>query len=90
MGTVEAFLGVAIAGFGLLLMAVALMAWRRAGDRKMPVLAAAFAAQAAGGAALLAREITATDTVAPLPLVLGTALLASLVLLYGALFARRG
>ena len=48
MGVLESFLGAAIAGFAGLLLAVALLAWKRAGDRKMAVL----------GAALIERHFT--------------------------------
>jgi hypothetical protein len=86
---VEAFLGAAVAGFGALLMAVAALAWRRARDRKMAVLAAAFAAQAAGGAAMLAGELAGGGLQAQAAVAFAGATLASLVLLYAALFARR-
>jgi hypothetical protein len=89
MGMLEAFLGASIAGFGMLLAVVAALAWRRNGDRKMAVLAAAFGVQAAGGAALLAGELLAGDLLALAPLLLGGAMLATLLCLYAALFARR-
>jgi len=90
VGILEAFLGAAVAGFGGLLMVVAALAWRRARDRKMAVLSAAFAAQAAGGAFLLASEFLGASLGATAPVGLAAATLASLVLLYAALFARRG
>lgn len=90
MGILEAFLGAGVAGFGLLLMAVAALAWQRAKDRKMAVLACAFAAQSIGGALLLAAEVLGGGIQAWAPVGFAAATLASLLLLYGALFARRG
>jgi hypothetical protein len=89
MAFVETFVAAAVAGFGFLLAAVALMAWRRAGDRKMAVLGLAFAGQGAGGAVMLVGELGGgvAGQVGPLAMAVGT--LAGLVLLYGALFARR-
>ena len=89
MGALEAFLGAAIAGFGSLLLAVALLAWRRAADPKMAVLAGAFAAQAVGGALILLGEILGGPVQGSVPLFFAASTLASLVLLYAALFAPR-
>lgn len=89
MGIVEAFLGVSIAGFGALLMVVAALAWRRAADRKMALLAAAFAAQALGGLTLLAAELVGGGLAGFAHVGFAAAVLAGLVLLYAALFARR-
>ena len=89
MGLVEGFMGAAIAGFGLLLAVVAVMAWRRAQDRKMAVLAAAFAAAGAGGAFFLVGEIAGGALESSAPLLLASCVLGTLVLLYAALFARR-
>jgi len=82
-------LGAAVAGFGLLLAAVAAMAWRRANDRKMAVLAAAFAVSAVGGALLLADELTGGPLAGQRELLLSASMLGTLLLLYGALFLRR-
>ncbi len=89
MGILEAFLGAGVAGFGALLMVVAALAWRRANDRKMAVLSLAFASQAVGGALLLAAELAGGGLLEWAPLGFAAATLASLLLLYGALFARR-
>ena len=89
MGILEAFLAAAVAGLGLLLALVALMAWRRARDRKMAVLAGACSAQAVGGFALLGSEFMGGTLSAVAPTALALAALASLALLYAALFARR-
>ena len=90
MAFIEAFAAAGIAGFGFLLAAVALLAWRRANDRKMAVLACAFAAQGAGGAVMLGGELAGGSAAALGPPALAVATLAGLVLLYGALFAKRG
>ncbi len=89
MGVLEAFMGTAVAGFGALLMVVAALAWRRAGDRKMAVLAGAFAAQAFGGGIFLAAEFVGGPVTEWAPVAFAAATLAGLVLLYAALFARR-
>lgn len=89
MGLLEAFLGAAIAGFGFLLAAVAVLAWRRAGERKMGVLAAAFLLAGVGGALSLLGELAGGALQAAAPLLLASSVLGTLVLLYAALFAGR-
>jgi hypothetical protein len=89
VGILESFLGAAIAGFAGLLLVVALLAWKRAGDRKMAVLGAAFGALAAGGVALLLGSVAGGEFERSASLALAVACFAGLVLLYGALFARR-
>ena len=85
----EAFLGAAIAGFGLLLAAVAGLAGRRSSDRKMAVLAAAFALAGVGGALSLVGELAGGSLLGAAPVLLAACMLATLLLLYAALFAGR-
>lgn len=89
MGLVAAFLGAAIAGLGLLLAAVALLAWRRDKDRKMAVLAAAFVSGATGGALFLTGELVGGELQARATPALAASFFFAFVLLYAALFARR-
>jgi hypothetical protein len=90
MGTLEAFLGATLAGLGGLLMAVALMARRRADSRRFGVIAAAFGAAALGGAALAAGEFLGGATAEGARVLFPAAVLAAMVLWYTALFAGKG
>jgi predicted Abi (CAAX) family protease len=89
MGLVEAFLGAAVAGLGFLLASVAFLAWRHAQNRKMAVLGAAFVVAGLGGAVLLGAELLGGPLIDWAPLALAGALFLMLLLLYGALFAKR-
>jgi hypothetical protein len=77
-----------IAGLAALLMVVAFLARKRSGDRKMAALGGAFAAAAAGGVALTLGELIQGAMLDTGRLVFEAAMLASLGLLYAALFAR--
>jgi hypothetical protein len=68
-GLVEGFLSAGIAGFAVLLMVVALAAWRRVGGGKMLGLAGAFALFAVKGLWAAAGLLgTASAPAEPLPL----------------------
>lgn len=88
MGLIEAFFGASIAGLGALLMVVAFLARKRSGERKMAVLAVAFAAAAAGGIALTLGEVVQGSLLDTSRTLFEAAVLVALVMLYAALFAR--
>lgn len=88
-GVIEAFLGAAVAGLGLLLAAVAFLSWRRADNSKMAVLGVAFLVAALSGAYLLAVEFSGGGGGAMTSSVLAAALFLNLLLLYLALFAKQ-
>ena len=88
MGLIDVFLGATIAGLGALLMAVAFMARKRSGERKMAVLGAAFGAAAAGGAVLTLGELVGPPLLEAARALFAAAMLACLAILYAALFAR--
>lgn len=89
MGLIEAFLGAATAGIGILLAVVAALAARRSADRKMAVLAVAFTVAAAGGVVLAADDLLGGPLGQSRDVMMGAALLGTLLLLYGALFMKR-
>lgn len=90
MGEVEAFIAAAVTGVAALLALVAALASRRAEGPKMAVLCAAFASAALGGAYMLFGELAGGAPRANAPTVFAGAVLGCLVLMYAALFARRG